>query len=138
MTDVDPKIWENPTLGSAGAGPFLPEVEKQSIEDYNARKEGREANTVEYVHRYPALTESRTVPSIVNDFVVTDPNGEVIEQVPATEPGPAFTYAENLAVNEEVSEGEQVVNEDEDETPVAESSDSPDSPSNSSSTLPTF
>lgn len=133
MTDVDPKIWENPTLGSVGAGPFLPEVEKQSIEDYNARKEGREANTVEYVHRYPALTESRTVPSTVNDFVVTDPNGEVIkEQIPATEPGPAFTYMAPVAEEEVKSE---VVESEEVETPVAESFDSPDSPTSS---LPTF
>ena len=73
MTDLDPKIWENPTLGEAGAGPFLPEIELQQAEDRNARLDGREPKIVEYVHRYPKLAENVTVPSLTSDVIFKEP-----------------------------------------------------------------
>lgn len=72
MTDLNPEIWNNPTLGSVGAGPFLPEIELQQQEDRNARLEGREPKLVEYVHRYPKMMESGSVPSIRNDVEFKD------------------------------------------------------------------
>lgn len=79
MTDLDPKIWENPTLGEVGAGPFLPEIELQQAEDRNARLDGREPNIVEYVHRYPKLMGGETIPSLASDVVFRTPDGNVIE-----------------------------------------------------------
>ncbi|MFE1914974.1 hypothetical protein [Streptomyces anandii] len=73
MTDLDPEIWKNKTLGAEGAGPFLPELEKQQIEDVNARREGREPKVVEYVHRYPKFTESGSVPSEQQEFNFVEP-----------------------------------------------------------------
>jgi hypothetical protein len=67
MTDLDPEIWKNPTLGAVGAGPFLPELEAQAIEDRHARLEGRTADTVEYVNRYPKFMEPNSVPTVMAD-----------------------------------------------------------------------
>lgn len=74
MTDLDPEIWKNPTLGAAGSGPFLPEIEKQVAEDRNAKAEGREPVTVEYIHRYPTMPPSHTIPSTVDEFVYHEPS----------------------------------------------------------------
>lgn len=79
--EVDPEIWKNPTLGSVGAGPFLNEIEKQSQEDYNARREGREPKVVEYVKRYPQMMPSGTIPSVQDEFVFLDP-GDVSNEQP--------------------------------------------------------
>jgi len=73
MTDLDPEIWQNKTLGAEGAGPFLPELEKQQIEDSNARREGREPKVVEYLNRYPKFVESGSVPSEQQEFAYIDP-----------------------------------------------------------------
>ena len=74
MTDLDPKIWENPTLGAAAAGPFLDEIEAQTAEDLNARREGREPLVARHVDRYPKFPEFN-VPSTVS----------TVELVPASE-----------------------------------------------------
>lgn len=80
MTDVDPKIWENPTLGAVGAGPFLDEVEAQSKEDYNARREGREPRVAYHVDRYPKYAELN-VPSGVSTYEMLEPGTSVDEVV---------------------------------------------------------
>lgn len=74
MTDLDPEIWKNKTLGAEGSGPFLPEVEKQAAEDRNAKKEDREPVSIEYIHRYPTMPPSGTVPSVTTDFVYPGTN----------------------------------------------------------------
>lgn len=103
MTDLDPKIWENPTLGAAGAGPFLPEVEAQLAENKNAREEGREPRTVEYVHRYPKYLPSGCVPSVQCDVLFKDddtaPVTELpgpIEQPPVAEEPEEISYEEDF------------------------------------------
>ncbi len=73
MTDLDPEIWNNPTLGSVGSGPFLPEVEAQEKENYNARKEGREPKTVVYTENYPKYIPSGSVPSHVETLEFIEP-----------------------------------------------------------------
>lgn len=84
MTDVDPKIWENPTLGAAGAGPFLDEVEMQAKEDYNARREGREPRVAYHVDRYPKLMHANSVPSSVTTLVMLPP-GTLVDSLPVEE-----------------------------------------------------
>jgi hypothetical protein len=74
MTDLDPEIWNNPTLGAVGSGPFLPEIEKQAAEDRNAKREGREPMTVEYIHRYPTMPPSGSVPSVQEEFNYVSPD----------------------------------------------------------------
>jgi hypothetical protein len=63
MTDLDPAIWQNKTLGEVGAGPFLDEVEAQAKEDHVARQEGREPRIAVHVQRYPQLPPSGSVES---------------------------------------------------------------------------
>jgi hypothetical protein len=79
MTDVDPKIWENPTLGAAGAGPFLDEVDAQAREDYNARREGREPRVAYHVDRYPKYPDLN-VPSSVSTFEMLSPDEVPVEE----------------------------------------------------------
>lgn len=83
MTDVDPKIWENQTLGSVGAGPFLDEVEAQAKEDYNARREGREPRVAFHPERYPKYPELN-VPSYVSTLEMLPPGSDV-DNPPVTE-----------------------------------------------------
>lgn len=96
MTDVDPKIWENPTLGAVGAGPFLDEVEAQAREDYNARREGREPLIAYHRDRYPKYAELN-VSSTVSTYTMLRPEevpveGEVI--IPPVEDSPAVEASE--------------------------------------------
>src|SRR5687768_15976090 len=79
MTDVDPKIWENPTLGEAAAGPFLDEVEAQAKEDYNARREGREPLVDYHVDRYPKYPET-SVPSSISTMEMLSPEELPVEE----------------------------------------------------------
>lgn len=85
MTDLDPEIWNNPTLGSVGSGPFLPEVEAQQAEDYNARKEGRLPKTVVYTENYPKYLPSGSVPSHVETLEFIEPGAAVNENTTTEE-----------------------------------------------------
>lgn len=62
MTDVDPAIWDNPTLGAATNSVFLDQKEAQMIENRNAAIEGRPARIVKKEGRYPGY-----VPDNPND-----------------------------------------------------------------------
>lgn len=86
MTDVDPKIWENPTLGAVGAGPFLDEVEAQAKEDYNARREGREPRIAYHPDRYPKYPELN-VSSTVSTLEMLPP-GTPVDPLPVEESSP--------------------------------------------------
>lgn len=79
MTDLDPIIWQNKTLGSVGAGPFLDEVEAQTKEDLLARQEGREPRIAEHVNRYPQMPPSGSVPSLVEEVTWKDSEHPVEE-----------------------------------------------------------
>lgn len=88
MTDLDPAIWDNPTLGAAANNPRLDAIEKQEIEDRNAKLEGREPLPVVVDNNYPGWTpdvnpRTGTVPSnaeVVHfaDDVPADPNADPI------------------------------------------------------------
>ncbi len=63
MTDLDPAIWENKTLGSASKLPFLDEIEAQELENRSAKAEGREPLVAIREDNYPAYAESGSIPS---------------------------------------------------------------------------
>ncbi len=82
MTDLDPKIWNNKTLGSASKLPFLDEIEAQAAENRAARAEGREPAVVVHKDNYPKLIPSETVPSGISDVKVVHPSSldEVVSE----------------------------------------------------------
>ena len=53
MVDVDPEIFNNPTLGAAANGVFLDVMEAQQAENRAAAIEGREPELVHREGRYP-------------------------------------------------------------------------------------
>lgn len=53
MTDLDPAIWDNETLGKAANNERLDRLEKQQHEDRNARLEDREPREVVVDNDYP-------------------------------------------------------------------------------------
>ena len=68
MTDLNPEIWENPTLGAAAQNENLDRVTKQALEDRSAKVEGREAREVVIDNTYPGWApevseRTGTVPS---------------------------------------------------------------------------
>ncbi|MFG2268101.1 hypothetical protein [Streptomyces sp. NPDC048720] len=68
MTDLDPEIWNNPTLGRAANNENLDRLERQQIEDRSARLEDREPNVVVVENDYPGwrpdvMERTGTVPS---------------------------------------------------------------------------
>lgn len=68
MTDLDPAIWDNPTLGAAANNTRLDVIEKQELENRNAKIEGREPREVVVDNTYPGYVQpvserTGTVPS---------------------------------------------------------------------------
>lgn len=68
MTDLNPEIWDNETLGAAANNTRLEVVEKQELENRNAKLEGREPREVIVDNNYPGWTpdvnpRTGTVPS---------------------------------------------------------------------------
>jgi hypothetical protein len=53
MPDLDPEIWDNPTLGDAATNPRLDQIERQQIEDRAAKYEGREPREIVVENTYP-------------------------------------------------------------------------------------
>lgn len=109
--DLDPDIWKNKTLGAAGAGPFLPEIEIQVNEDRNARHEGREPNVVEYLNRYPTMPESGSVPSVRPEIQYISPRGDVISEFPPAVDNETTEVPEGENPTEPVTEEQQVPTE---------------------------
>lgn len=81
MTDLNPEIWNNETLGAAANNERLDRLEKQQIEDRAARLEDREPREVVVDNDYPDWTQevskrTGTVPSnaVVVHFADENPN----------------------------------------------------------------
>lgn len=66
MVDLNPEIWDNPTLGAAANNRSLTEVEAQLKENDSARKEGRDPLIAVNEEKYPQFAPSGSVPSDVN------------------------------------------------------------------------
>lgn len=68
VTDLNPEIWDNPTLGAAAQNENLDRVTKQAQEDRSAKLEGREPREVVVDNTYPGWApdvseKTGTVPS---------------------------------------------------------------------------
>jgi hypothetical protein len=101
MSDLDPKIWENPTLGSATNTPFLDVLEAQELENRRAAAEGREPMVAEREIVYPDYIASGSVPSDIQPIklVPVDENnppevGEITP--PVAEESPVAEEEDNL------------------------------------------
>lgn len=53
MSELNPEIWNNPTLGAAANNERLDRIEKQYLEDRNAKLEDREPREVKVDNDYP-------------------------------------------------------------------------------------
>lgn len=79
MTDLDPRIWDNPTLGAAANGVFLDVVEAQQIENRRAEIEGREPLIAIRDDRYPGFPSHDHIKGMVEsitDVRLVEPGGE--------------------------------------------------------------
>lgn len=56
MTDLNPEIWDNPTLGAAAQNENLERLTKQQLEDRAAAIEDREPRTIVNDNTYPGFT----------------------------------------------------------------------------------
>ena len=92
MTDLDPAIWENETLGAAAQNENLERLTKQQLEDRSAKVEGRESREVVVENTYPGWTpdvnaRTGTVPSNYQNvhFVDEQQNDIPVESGPVDE-----------------------------------------------------
>jgi hypothetical protein len=69
LSQTNPELFSNPTLGEANPTVFLDEQEKQAIEDKAARFEKREPSVARREVRYPTLMPSSSVPSSVQPVI---------------------------------------------------------------------
>jgi hypothetical protein len=126
MTDLDPAIWENPTLGKAANNERLDRLEKQQHEDRQARLENREPREVVVDNDYPDWTQdvqerTGTVPSnaVVVHFADEQPNDVVQTGNDMKPEGMSDEEWNGDSVSDEGSESSSVV-EDSEGTPVYE------------------
>jgi hypothetical protein len=56
MTDLDPAIWDNPTLGAAANNKRLDQITRQELENHAAKCEGRDAREIVVENTYPGWT----------------------------------------------------------------------------------
>lgn len=67
MTDLNPEIWDNPTLGDAATNGFADEKALQEVENAAAMREGREPWIAQRLHRYPGSHNDVSVESSYDD-----------------------------------------------------------------------
>lgn len=108
MTDLDPAIWENKTLGAAAPNENLERLTKQQIEDRAAKFEGREPREIVVENTYPDWTpevaeRTGTVSSNYQNVHFAD---EQPHEIPTT--GVDYEGAEEL---EDGDENEEEVSE---------------------------
>ena len=63
MVDVNPDIFNNPTLGQAANGQFLDMVEAEMNEKRDAEIEGREPRELRRRENYPGYVKPKTLSS---------------------------------------------------------------------------
>ena len=88
MTDLDPEIWNNPTLGAAAQNENLDRLTKQEQENYSAKRENREPRKVVNENTYPDWEpELKNVPSNyqVVHFADEQPNDIPVDSAPESE-----------------------------------------------------
>lgn len=80
-----PELIANTTLGAVTTNPYLDQVEAQTIEDHNARIDGREPRTVIAENRYPQFMPSGSVPSSVQPELSFSSEAPVAEEIDGEE-----------------------------------------------------
>lgn len=143
MTDLDPAIWDNPTLGDQAHNENLERLEKQRHEDRNARVEGREPRPVILDRTYPGWQpevqeKTGTVPSNYQavHFADEEQNDVPVDSGPEGETAGALSVENEEEKKSEVSETEEtasnepgsaIVEENEVETTGSDSTEESDS-----------
>lgn len=131
MTDLDPAIWENPTLGEAAHNERLDRLEKQQHEDRAARLEGREPREVVVDNTYPDWTpevneRTGTVPSNYQTVHFADENPNDIPVDSGSPDVDAGVISQEEAEDSE-EPGSAIVEENEVETTEPDSTEESDS-----------
>lgn len=86
LSQTNPELFENPTLGEATTAPFLDQVEAQKREDFNARHAGREPRTVVALNRIPGkFKPSGSVPSNYTDQIAFEEEADPVDEIPVDE-----------------------------------------------------
>lgn len=87
MVDLDPEIWNNPTLGLAATNGFADEMELQAIENAAAKREGREPWIAQRIHNYPgAMNDIHIESSYDNGMRLIDPGTLPVPDAPSEAP----------------------------------------------------
>lgn len=127
MTDLDPEIWNNPTLGAAAPNERLDRLEKQQIEDCAAKFEDREPRDVVVDNTYPDWTpdvspRTGTVPSNYQTVHFADENQNDIpvDSGPVDETAAGIPVEESEESTDEVS-GEEATDGETDSPATSES-----------------
>ncbi len=84
MVDVNPEIFDNPTLGQAANGPFLDLIEAQMNEDRDAKIEGRMPQKLTRDNCYPGYVTPPKTPSFnigISADVIIPPGSPDCSQV---------------------------------------------------------
>ncbi|GHF92053.1 hypothetical protein [Streptomyces griseosporeus] len=112
MTDLDPAIWDNPTLGAAAHNERLDRLELQQHEDRAARLEDREPREVVVDNTYPGWTpevqeRTGTVPSNYRTVHYADENQNdvPVDSAPSEETAAGLADV-NDSEGTEVSDGD--------------------------------
>lgn len=117
MPDLDPEIWDNPTLGAAAPNVNLDVVERQAIEDRAAKFEDREPREIVNDNNYPGWVpevneRTGTVPSNYQTVHFVDENPNDIPVDSGRPEEDAGTVVDETP--EETTEGPQEGSEDSD------------------------
>ena len=98
LSQTNPELFENKTLGTATTAPFLDQVEAQQREDFNARYDGREPRNVVALNRIPGkFKPSGSVASSHKDEIAFEDDLPVEEQevTPVDEETPSWESDDN-------------------------------------------
>lgn len=114
MTELNPEIWDNPTLGAAANNERLDRVERQQHEDRAAKLENREPREIVVENTYPDWTpevaqRTGTVPSNYQVVHYADerPNDIPTDSAPDGESAATLTE-EETGTDEANSEASEV------------------------------
>lgn len=111
MVDLNPEIWNNPTLGDAATSGFADEEALQRVEDRAAKAEGREPWIARRISRDPnspdtivssyddgmRLIDPATLDGIPTEYNGIEPGSDIavdiatFENTPAVDPNAATT-----------------------------------------------
>lgn len=133
LSQTNPELFTNPTLGEANPTTFLDEEVAQNIEDKQARRDKREPLVAKREVRYPVWAPATAVPSSVGDVVnlhdpdsneiVVEGTGKVMSMVLSDGNPPVADYSRSLENKDEDENND----DDSDVDPEPEPDTNPDS-----------